>query len=588
MSLRLNLSNDELRTRFSSLTTREDIAQLLDVTDYKLRYHLYISASNQRYKVFNIPKKSGRNRIISAPRSAIKILQQKLNQVLHSVYESKAPVHGFTLKKSVVTNASMHLRQRYILNLDLEDFFPSINFGRVRGLFLSAPYNCKPAVATVLAQICCHNNSLPQGAPTSPIISNMICAQMDSQLRRLAQKHRCIYTRYADDITFSTSLSRFPQSLAYNYDQFGQLIIGKEMKQIIEDNGFKINLNKVRLQTRSHSQEVTGIIVNSKLNVSRRYVRQIRAMLHAWEKHGLDNAQTEFWAKHDDKWRNSSSSKPSFKRVVKGKIAYLGMVRGKFDDIYLKFLTQLQKLAPELVKKSQVSKVELLELPCPEIWTEGKTDWKHLKAALHILQDKGYFRKLQLNFKEDLEEDKQGSTELLAMCKQYRKSPRAIPMIAIFDRDEPKILEQVHDDRENYKKWANGLYSFALPVPTHRVSTPEVCMELYYKDSEIQRTDSSGRRLFLNKEFSLTGRHTIERHIIAGEKNKIRAKHIVIIDDEVFDDTDKNIALPKDDFAENVKNAVHGFHDFDFTEFRAIFELIETILRQHVVDSKIA
>lgn len=538
-------------------------------------------SDEQRYRTFNISKKTGGTRVISAPRSALKIIQQKLNQVLYSIYQPKAPTHGFVLGKSVATNASMHLRQRYIFNIDLEDFFPSINFGRVRGLFLGSLYNCTPSVATVLAQICCHNNSLPQGAPTSPIISNMICSKMDSQLRLLAQKYRCIYTRYADDITFSTSISRFPQPLVFVSEQSGQLIIGDELIQTIKGNGFKINVNKVRLQTRNHRQEVTGVVVNNKLNVHRKYVRQIRAMLHAWRKHGLEKAQTEFWEKHDDKQRNPDAKKPSFKRVVRGKIEYLGMIRGQNDPIYTKFCTELQNLDPEYIKILPLHKAEIPVLPCPEIWTEGKTDWKHLKVALQELQNLGNFNYLTVNFKEGLDEGKQGNSELLNICRHFCKTNHPAPIIAIFDRDDPKILEQVHDEAIGYKIWGNGVYSLALPVPTHRTLTPDICIELYYTDSEIQRADSLGRRLFLSTEFASSGRHNLETVVFTHERSKVMKSKLTIIDNNVINASNMNIALPKDDFAENIRNKVPGFHDFEFSEFKPLFAMIAKILKAH-------
>ncbi|MDJ0742704.1 MAG: reverse transcriptase domain-containing protein [Xenococcaceae cyanobacterium MO_167.B27] len=211
----LNLSEAELKDKFNKLKNRCDIANLLDITDYQLRYHLYIHSLKSAYTEFKIPKKSGGYRHILQPITSLKIIQQKLNQVLKAVYEPKPSTHGFTVGRSIVTNAQAHLRQRYLLNIDLKDFFPSINFGRVRGLFMAKPYNCTEEVATILAQICCYDNQLPQGSPTSPIISNMICSKLDSQLQRLAKKHQCIYTRYADDITFSTS--RCPPDLSSEF-----------------------------------------------------------------------------------------------------------------------------------------------------------------------------------------------------------------------------------------------------------------------------------------------------------------------------------------------------------------------------------
>ena len=188
-------------------------------------------------------------------------------------------------------------------------------------------YNCNQEVATVLAQICCHENQLPQGAPTSPILSNMICAKLDSDLQRLAKRNQCIYTRYADDITFSTSRIRFPSRLIWFSYENEELILGRELRNTIEDNGFVINESKVRLQPIYKRQEVTGIIVNEKLNVNRKYIRQVRAVLHAWEKYGIENAEKDFFKKYD-KHKYYPPRENTFKEIIKGRIEFIGFLEG--------------------------------------------------------------------------------------------------------------------------------------------------------------------------------------------------------------------------------------------------------------------
>ena len=211
VDLRLTLAKEKLSIAFYSLRSPSDVAELLEVKYNDFLYWLYRLPANQRYTPFLIKKRSGSSRLIEAPTRSIKILQQKLNQVLQTVYRPKRCVHGFVEQCSVKTNALCHVRRRYVFNIDIKDFFPSINFGRVRGMFMAKPYNLSPKVATVLAQLCCFNGRLPQGAPTSPTVSNMICAKMDSQLQQLSASHRCTYTRYADDMTFSTSRRSSPQ-----------------------------------------------------------------------------------------------------------------------------------------------------------------------------------------------------------------------------------------------------------------------------------------------------------------------------------------------------------------------------------------
>ena len=206
MGLELSASDDELKDKFNKLKTPRDVADLLEVKYSDLTYFLYRRKFSDNYKSFQLKKRGGGYRKILAPASALKIIQRKLNRILQLIYAPKLSVHGFTFGQNIVTNAKTHLRKSFVLNIDLKDFFPSINFGRVRGMFMGKPYHIPADASTILSQICCFENQLPQGAPTSPILSNMICAQLDSQLQWLAKTNRCMYTRYADDITFSTNL----------------------------------------------------------------------------------------------------------------------------------------------------------------------------------------------------------------------------------------------------------------------------------------------------------------------------------------------------------------------------------------------
>lgn len=344
MSLRLSATADELRNKFASLSTKQDVADLLEVGVDKLNYYLYVSPHATRYKTFEISKRSGGTREISVPVTALKLIQQKLNQVLQCVYRRRPSVYSFINNYDIVKNAERHLRRQYVLNIDLKDFFPSITFPRIRGLFMAKPYKLNQAVATILAQICCFNSKLPQGAPTSPIVSNMICSKLDNELQRLARKYSCRYTRYADDITFSTQELAFPPALA-SIDAAGKIEIGDELEHIVLENWFAVNPAKVRLRKRNVCQVVTGIIVNESLNVRRQYVRQIRAMLHAWEKYGLENAEKEFLKNHvNKKNRAPFKTPPSLKQVINGKLGFLRFVVGKDNPVYLRYWRQFRRL----------------------------------------------------------------------------------------------------------------------------------------------------------------------------------------------------------------------------------------------------
>lgn len=280
-----------IHNTFSKISTLDDLANRLAGISYSLLAKLIYPTP--KYKSFHLAKKSGGVRIINAPRKKIKIIQWKTLELLQEHYQSvKSPVHGFVKNKSIVTNAQQHLEKSFIFNIDLEDFFPSIHFGRIQGIFLKKPFEFSYEIASVLAHICSKDKILPQGAPTSPIISNLICRRLDSDLQELARKYRATYTRYCDDITFSFSVSRLSDLPKQIIDlSASQTNPGKELLAIIDKHSFKVNLGKVRLEGRSRRMQVTGLTVNEQPNVPRTFVHEIRGMIHAWKRYGLEKAE---------------------------------------------------------------------------------------------------------------------------------------------------------------------------------------------------------------------------------------------------------------------------------------------------------
>jgi len=312
-----------------------DLARFFDCASYAdLTKIIYATDRGHRYRKYIVPKKSGGFRVIQAPNAKLKALQRQLASALAEVYEPRKPAHGFIAHRSIVTNATQHLNKTYVFNVDLRDFFLSIHWGRVMGLFQNTPFNFDREVATVLTHICCVDRKLPMGAPTSPILSNMICRKLDSQLGSLAQVGRATYTRYADDITFSFTCSRraLPRRIVALGDD-GEVLPGSRLVDILKVNGFEVNQEKVRIAGRNRRMEVTGITVNSRLNVPRSFVKDIGAMIHAWERHGLVAAQEVFSAKYDTGHRASTVPK-DFQHVVAGKLAFLRSVRGGEDRIF--------------------------------------------------------------------------------------------------------------------------------------------------------------------------------------------------------------------------------------------------------------
>ena len=402
MELFLQAPQNKLVEKFFSLKKREGVADLLEIPYHILIFHIYRVFSIYKYTIFSIPKRSGGERKICAPVTKLKILQRKLAYVLKNVYKTKPSVHGFVDNRNIVTNAITLASKGSLLNIDILDFFPSINFGRVRGMFMGKPYNIPEKVATILAQICCFDNQLPQGAPTSPIVSNMICAKMDSDLQRLARRYKCTYTRYADDITISSIRSRFPIALAKRGNEPKEAELGQHLVEVVEQNGFKINQRKVSLCSKYYRQEVTGLIVNQFPNVNKKFINQIRAMLHAWEKYGLQNAEKEYINNYDKKhrspfikkyWSSNLKNKSIFREVIIGKLNYIRMVRGLKNATFLKYCKQLAELDPNfkktyegIFKKSKVNKYEDSVFVLEAI---GRDDVANNQATSFILKDVG-------------------------------------------------------------------------------------------------------------------------------------------------------------------------------------------------------
>jgi RNA-directed DNA polymerase len=568
-------SDTDLRQTFLGLRTFEDLARLLVIPPQSLVFHIYVAPAASRYAEFDIPKRSGGSRTIRAPITALKLIQRRLATVLLAVYEPRAPVHGFCLNRSIMTNAGMHKHKRYVLNVDLVDFFPSVNFGRVRGMFASPPYSLPLNIATVLAQICCHKNELPQGAPSSPVVSNMICSKMDSQLRRLAMNSRCTYSRYADDLTFSSTVPRFPGNLA-TITPSGSVELGDALVEVITANGFTPNPNKLRLQSRHQRQEVTGLTVNLFPNVPRRYIHQVRAMLNDWRHHGIEQAQARH-IQYSSRRRDATNGL-YFHKVVKGKIDFLGMVKGRNDPNYRRFLYEYSRLDPTFVLPEQPLSPPPTNARQAAVYTTGKTDWRHLKAALTRFQARGRFTRVSLVFSED--EADIGDPKLLSMCKAFSSTPtrHPIPQVFIFDRDDPRILADAGLATTDLYDWGMNVFSLVLPIPAHRTTQDGICIELLYVNEDLTRKDDQHRRLFLSSEFHPdSGRH-LNLDFNYRYPAKLRPGRLTIIDNDVFDSKHRNVALPKILFAQNVLEATPGYADVDITGFDPLFSLLEAVL----------
>lgn len=301
-----------------------------------------------RFNQFKIKKKTGGYRQITAPKNKnFTLLLRCVNEIFKSIYTPSNYAMGFTEGRSVVANADAHKGQNYILNIDLKDFFPSIGQARVWKRLQIEPFNFPQPVANLLAGLCAMKEKrtmedgtekdvyvLPQGAPTSPIITNMICDTLDRRLAGLARRFNLRYTRYADDITFSSMHNVYQAGSDFN----------KELARIIQGQGFTINEKKTRLQKTGGRQEVTGIIVSSKLNVTQKYVRDIRNLLYIWDRYGYTAAYAKFFPKYKEEKGHVKKNVPDLANVLYGKLMYLKMVKGENDSVYKRLQTKFEKL----------------------------------------------------------------------------------------------------------------------------------------------------------------------------------------------------------------------------------------------------
>ena len=339
------MDRTEIAKTASQMKSKEDLLSLLNrikqaeleeiglqdqfhpFTMKHINYYCNPNNAFHRYTQFKVKKKSGGFRLITSPRNrSFMVMLSALNELLKSLYTPSDYAMGFAEGRSVVSNANIHKGQNYVFNIDLKDFFPSIEQPRVWKRLQLTPFNFPEKIASLIAGMCSMKETrayedgrqetffvLPQGAPTSPIITNMICDTLDRRLAGLAKRFGLNYTRYADDITFSSMHNVYQEDSAFR----------KELERIITEQGFTINPKKTRLNIIGARQEVTGLTVNNKVNVSRRFIEDLRGLLYIWEKYGY------------------AASKP---RVVEGKIAFLKMVKGASDPTYLKLQERYNKL----------------------------------------------------------------------------------------------------------------------------------------------------------------------------------------------------------------------------------------------------
>ncbi|HEY1188507.1 MAG TPA: reverse transcriptase family protein [Gemmata sp.] len=331
------------RNGVPTLTKLAELRKLLNIkSPNQLGFFLLASDHNNGpYTTHTIPKRDGTDRRICAPKKQLKWVQKQILKHILSKVPPHPAAHGFINGRSTVSNATPHVGAELVVKFDLKDFFPTVHYFRVMGLFASLGYpvgNCMfgtdddaNQIAPVLARLCCYtpdpglwgSATLPQGAPTSPAISNLVCRRLDARLQGLAEANKGTFTRYADDLTFS-----FPKAEGMNLGRFRWWV-----DQVCQQEGFTVNQEKFRVIRDSQRQVVTGIVVNDAVRVPRELRREIRAILH--------NCETQDVESQAQRHPRFKGNVPAFCQYLRGIAAYLHMVQPEQGAALLRRVNEL-------------------------------------------------------------------------------------------------------------------------------------------------------------------------------------------------------------------------------------------------------
>jgi RNA-directed DNA polymerase len=520
-------------------TTLNDVATLLGVKPTGLAFVLYKIPNGQKYAKFAIPKKNGGERIISAPDPRLKLIQGRLARLLADCQlevEVKLKVkpqcvlaHGFKAGFSIQSNAINHRNQRWVFNTDLKDFFPSINFGRVYGFFMkNQHFMLNKKVATVIAQIACHENELPQGSPCSPTISNMIAHLLDIRLNELAAGNGCTYTRYVDDLTFSTNEKRFPSSIAkFDAANAHQWQAGAGLAKRVAKAGFTINNQKTRMQYCHSRQEATGLVVNKKVNVKAEYYKLARSM--CWQ---LITKGAAFK-------KVNGASVAIGASELRGMLAFIYHIK-RWDDTRRNLpVEETEQSAFHRVYADLLNYLSFFGQQRPTIVCEGKTDNVYIRCALRSLaadyptlaQIKDKKRNLQVQFfkftktAELVQHITGGASQLSNLLSNYRKMIKNFkgvpqhPTILVVDNDSgpEKLFKHL---TSLLKKDVNGsepfyfVYENLYVVPVPKIGGAFTAMEQLFEPKvlgtkldgkvlDLTNKETDGKKFYSKNEFSI-------------------------------------------------------------------------------------
>lgn len=549
---------------FLQILDRAGLAQWLGITDKRLRYLLYAQSEDGRYRTFSIKKRNGQDRRIDCPRPFLKSLQRKIADVLYEVSPPRFIAKGYVPGVGIADMGGVHRGSRWVVATDMESFFPSINFGRVRGLFVSAPFSLPPDVATVLAQLCCRNAALPQGSPSSPAISNIICRALDRELVTFAKRHSIKVSRYADDIVLSFSFKEVPNYVATRSE--AGWVLSLELSRIIESAGFRVNHAKTRVMHKSQRQLVTGLVVNKKPQMPREWRRMNRSILNVIRKYGDEEA-----ARIVSGWSKISRPVSSAEALVRGRTAFASY----FDRLFKsRHSASLRVSFPN----QSGSVVYSPEYRVVEVLTEGKTDriiLDHFYRAARLLP--GY-QDLRLVFPALHERAGFGDGALTKRLDSLVSSGVRTMTVGLFDADNSSVMSKYSIKPGEFKSvsMASDFVKVAILPRPRDFDGSTFCIEHFFPREFIMRSDAQGRRLFYKDEFdSRTGRHAEMDLYCRSDKKAL------IIDDDVYDmASSDNVALSKAAFAQAVVEGREPWADASIEWFYPVFDLLREISTQ--------
>lgn len=551
---------------FYDIKTRNELADFLNISRKRLSYILYVKGVDTSYTPFEIPKKNGGIRKIHAPLEELKDIQRKLAEALskhkEKKYEKQNNIsHAFEKDKSIVTNAKIHRNKRFVLNIDLENFFESFHFGRVRGFFHKNNTFLLPLeVATVIAQLSCYKGKLPQGAPSSPIITNLICQILDHRILKIAKKYRLDYTRYADDLTFSTNDKKF--------SDLQTEFIEKIAKEIIRA-GFKINEKKTRLQLENSRQMVTGLVVNKKVNVNRVYYKETRAMTQQLFKHGNFNINGE----------------PATLNQLEGRFAFINQLtryNNKLDGGKHDFYNLSSR---ELQYQKFLFYKYFFANPKPLIVTEGKTDIAYLKAAL-----KNRYKE----YPDLITKTSDGTFEFKVSF--LKKTKRLRYFMGIY-QDGGSGLNNIYNFYDSKKPSPNYM-SYFKEISKNMPNNPVILMF----DNELKSGSKKPIGKFLNHANLDRKKNVLEADYMTGITDNLYLLTIPLIDnklecdiEDLFDSKTRSHkiagkAFSKEHKFDNLKYygkeiysnyVMKNYADIDFKEFKPVLKNINNIVNMY-------